>query len=116
MAYSGFEAAPADFAAAAPRFEKAADELATALERAVDELEGHGSFWGHDEEFGREYVADWHETTDLAFACEKALRAMAGQLAGSSAAYAAADEACAESFSSLHDRLAAILDPDGVRR
>jgi uncharacterized protein YukE len=116
MAVGGFEAAPADFAAAAPRFERAADGLSTALGRTVDALEGHGPFWGHDEEFEHEYLGDWRETADLATSCEQALREMADQLAGTSASYAGADEACAESFSTLHDRLAAILDPNGVRR
>ena len=116
MALSGFEAAPADFTAAAPRFEQAADGLSTALGRTVDELEGHGPFWSRDEEFEHEYLGDWRETADLAAACERALRAMAEQLSGTSAAYARADEASAESFSTLHDRLAAILDPNGARR
>lgn len=116
MTYSGFAAAPADFAAAAPRFEKAADELSTALGRTVDQLEGHGSFWGGDEEFEHEYRDDWSEAADLAAACERALRSMADQLADTSASYARTDEANAESFNALHDRLAAILDPNGAHR
>ncbi|HET9170752.1 MAG TPA: hypothetical protein VFN97_15050 [Actinospica sp.] len=116
MTYSGFEAATADFAAAAPRFEQAADGLAAALGRTVDELEGRGSFWGADGDFEHGYRADWSEAAELAAACERALRAMAEQLAGTSASYARTEEANAESFSTLHARLAAILDPDGVGR
>lgn len=116
MTYSGFEAAPADFAVAAPRFEQAADDLSTALGRTVGELEGHGPFWGQDEEFEHEYRSDWSEAAELAAACERALRAMAEQLADTSASYARTDEDCAESFSTLHDRLAAILDPNGTQR
>jgi uncharacterized protein YukE len=115
MTHSGFATAPADFAAAAPRFEKAADELSTALGRTVDQLEGHGSFWGGDEEFEHEYRDDWSEAADLA-ACEGALRSVADQLANTSASYARTDEASAESFNALHDRLAAILDPNGAHR
>ena len=115
MTYSGFEAAPADFAAAAPRFAQAADELSTALGRTVDELEGHGPFWGLDEEFEHEYLGDWRGAADLAAECERELRGMADQLAASSAAYQTTDEACADTFSTLHDRLAAILDPAGRR-
>jgi hypothetical protein len=116
MTHSGFEAAPADFAAAAPRFEQAADGLSTALVRTVDELEGHGPFWGQDDEFEEEYRGDWSEAAELAAACERALRAMADQLADTSAAYTRTDEACAQSFNTLHDRLAAILDPNGLSR
>lgn len=116
MTCSGFEAAPADFAAAAPRFERAADGLSKALGRTVDELEGHGPFWGHDADFEHEYREDWREAAELAAACERALRSMADQLADTSTAYVRTDEACAQSFESLHDRLAAILDPNGVRR
>ena len=116
MTYRGFEAAPADFAAAAPRFEQAADGLAAALGRTVDELEGHGAFWGGDSDFEHRYRGDWSEAAELAAACEKALRAMADRLAGTSASYTRTDEESAQSFSTLHDRLASILDPDGAAR
>ncbi|MBR7827531.1 hypothetical protein KDK95_14530 [Actinospica sp. MGRD01-02] len=116
MTHSGFQVAPADFAAAAPRFEHAADDLSAAVVRTVDVLEGHGSFWGQDEEFEHEYRADWSAAVDLATACEKGLRAVSDQLANTSVLYVQADDASAQSFGTLHDRLAAILDPNGVRR
>jgi len=116
MTYSGFEAAPADFAAAAPRFVQAADGLSAALGRTVDELEGQGPFWGYDEEFEHEYLADWGGAADLATECERALRAMAEQLADTSSAYQRTDEACAQSFGTLHDRMKSILEPAGERQ
>jgi hypothetical protein len=116
MAYSGFQVAPADFAAAAPRFEHAAEDLSAAVVRTVDVLEGHGSFWGHDEEFEREYRTDWCAAVDLATACEKGLRAVSDQLANTSALYVQADDSGVQSFTTLHERLAAILDPSSVRR
>ena len=108
MTYSGFEAAPADFAAAAPRFAQAADGLSTAYDRTVGELEGQGPFWGRDEQFEHGYLSDWRDTADLAAECERALRAMAEQLTDASAAYQRTDAACAESFEQLGDLL-----PDG---
>lgn len=116
MTYSGFQVAPADFAAAAPRFEHAADDLSAAVVRTVDVLEDHGSFWGHDEQFEHEYRTDWSTAVDLAAACEKGLRAVSDQLANTSALYVQADGSSAQTFNTLHDRLAAILDPNGVRR
>ena len=115
MTYSGFEAAPADFAAAAPRFAQAADDLSTAYDRTVGELEGQGPFWGPDEQFERGYLNDWRDTADLAAECERALRAMAEQLTDASAAYQRTDSACAEAFDGLGDALSDALGPTGGR-
>ena len=101
MTYSGFEAAPADLAAAAPRFAQAAEELSAAFDRTVGELEGQGPFWERDTEFEHGYLSDWRDTADLAAECERALRAMAAQLTDASAAYQRTDSACAESFEGL---------------
>ena len=98
MTHSGFDAAPADFAAAAPRFAEAADGLSAALARTVDELEGQGPFWGHDEEFGHEYLGDWRDTADLAAACDQVLRAVAGQLGGMASSYQNTDSTAAQDF------------------
>lgn len=98
MTHSGFEAAPADFAAAAPRFAEAADGLSAALARTVDELEGQGPFWDHDEEFGHEYLGDWRDAADLAAACAQVLRAVTGQLGGMAGSYQDADSAAARDF------------------
>ena len=111
MTYSGFEAAPADFAAAAPRFAQAADGLSTAFDRTARELEGQGPFWDRGEEFEHGYLSDWRDAADLAAECERALRAMAAQLADASTAYQRTDAACAESFDALGDALSDALGP-----
>ena len=111
MTYSGFEAAPADFAAAAPRFERAADGLSAAFDRTARELEGHGPFWDRDEEFEPGYLSDWRDTADLAAECERALRAMAAQLADASTAYRRTEAACADSFDALGDALSDARGP-----
>ena len=113
MTHSGFEAAPANFAAAAPRFAQAAEGLSTAYDRTVGELEGQGPFWGPDEQFERGYLNDWRDTADLAAECERALRAMAEQLADASTAYQRTDSACAESFEQLGAALSDALGPIG---
>ena len=110
MTYSGFEAAPADFAAAAPRFAQAADALSAALGRTVGELEGQGPFWAGDAQFEHGYLTDWRDAADLAAECERTLRAMAEQLAEASHAYQRTDEACADSFGGLVVELEAVLD------
>jgi uncharacterized protein YukE len=110
MTYSGFEAAPADFAAAAPRFAQAADALSAALDRTVGELEDHGPFWAGDAQFEHGYLTDWRDAADLAAECEQTLRAMAEQLAQASRAYQRTDVACAESFEGLVVELEAVLD------
>lgn len=110
MTYSGFEAAPADLAAAAPRLAQTADGLSAALDRTVGELEGHGRFWAEDTEFEHAYLSDWRDTADLAAECERALRAMAEQLADVSSAYQRTDAACAESFEGLSVELDSVLD------
>jgi uncharacterized protein YukE len=115
MTHSGFETAPADFAAAAPRFAQAADGLATAFDRTVGELEGQGPFWGRDAGFEHGYLSAWRDTADLAAECERALRAMAEQLADASAAYQRTDAACAESFDALGDVLSTAFGPTGGR-
>ena len=116
MTYSGFEAVPGDFAAAAPRLAQAADDLSTAFDRTVAELEGQGPFWGRDEEFERGYRSDWRDTADLAAECERALRALAEQLADASTAYQRTDERCAETFDELGDALSGASGPTGGRR
>jgi hypothetical protein len=116
MTYSGFEAAPADFAAAAPRFAQAAEGLSAAFGRTVHELEGQGPFWGRDEEFEHGYLGDWRAAADLAAECGRALRAMAEQLADASAAYQCTDSVCAESFDVLGNALSEALGSLGGRR
>ena len=98
MTHSGFEAAPADFAAAAPRFAEAADGLSAALARTVNELEGQGPFWGRDEDFEHEYLGDWRGTADLAAACAQVLRAVAAQLGGMANSYQNTDSMVAQDF------------------
>lgn len=107
MAYHGFEAAPADFAAAAPRIAGAADGLRAALGAADEALAEHGPFWGEDEDFELGYRVERRETGELAARCDQALRAMAQQLAGAATSYAAVDAAAAESFRALGVRLGA---------
>jgi len=116
MTYSGFEAAPADFAAAAPRFAQAAEELSAVFDRTVYELEGQGPFWGPDEEFEHGYLGGWRGAADLAAECERALRAMAEQLADASAAYQRTESACTESFDVLGNALSEVLGSLGGRR
>ena len=115
MTHSGFETAPADFAAAAPRFAQAADGLSTAFDRTVGELEGQGPFWGPDAEFEHGYLSNWRDAADLAAECERALRAMAEQLADASTAYQRTDAACAQSFDELGYALSAAFGPIGGR-
>jgi uncharacterized protein YukE len=115
MTYSGFQAAPADFAAAAPRFARAAESLSTAYDRTVGELEGRGPFWGPDAEFGHGYLSDWRDAADRAVECERALRAMAEQLADASTAYQRTDEACAQSLTQLSAALAEAFGSIGGR-
>ena len=109
MTYSGFEAAPADLAAAAPHLAQAADGLRAALDRTVGELEGQGRFWAEDTEFEHGYLSDRHAAADLAAQSERALRAMAEQLAEVSSAYQRTDAACAESFEGLGVELDSVL-------
>ena len=116
MTYSGFEAAPADFAAAAPRFAQAADGLSAAFDRTVAQLEGQGPFWGRDEEFEHGYLSDWRDTADLAAECEQALRAMAAQLSDACTAYQRTDSACADSFDELDGALSDAFGPAAGRR
>ena len=115
MTYSGFEAAPADFAAAAPRFARAAEGLSTAYDRTVGELEDRGPFWGSDAEFEHGYLSHWRCAADLAAECERALRAMAEQLADASTAYQRTDAACADSFTQLGAALAEAFGSTGGR-
>jgi uncharacterized protein YukE len=110
MTYSGFEAAPADFAAAAPRFAQAADGLSAALDRTVAELEGQGPFWAEGTQFEHGYLTDRRDAADLATECERVLRAMAEQLADVSRAYQRTDAACADSFDGLRAELESVLD------
>jgi len=98
MTHSGFDAAPADFAAAAPRFAEAADGLSAAFARTVNELESQGPFWGHDEDFEHEYLGEWRNAADLAAACEQVLRAVAGQLGGMASSYQDTDSMAAQDF------------------
>jgi uncharacterized protein YukE len=101
MTYSGFNAVPADFAAAAPRFTEAADELARARERAIDSLEGYGSFWANDFEFEHRYRGDWSAAADLATTCERALRTMGEELARVAQRYEGTDEGCAQNIRAI---------------
>jgi uncharacterized protein YukE len=100
--------APADFAAAAPRLDEAADALRTAFAAAEGALAGYGPFWGADEEFEHGYHRDRRAAGELAADCERALRAMARRLAGAGAAYAAAEDAAAGRFGELGLRLEAV--------
>ena len=105
MTHSGFEAAPADFAAAAPRIAQTADDLSAALDRTVARLEDQGPFRAGDAESDHGYPGNWRDAADLAAECERALRAMAEQLAEVSRAYQRTDAACAEAFDGLGPKL-----------
>jgi uncharacterized protein YukE len=115
MTHSGFDAAPADFAAAAPRFARAAESLSTAYDRTVGELEGLGPFWGPDAEFEHGYLSSRRDAADLAAECARALRAMAEQLADASTAYQRTDAACAQSFTQLSAALVEAFGSTGGR-
>jgi hypothetical protein len=58
MAQDGFNIQVEDFAAVAPKFTQAGDELTSATSKETSELDGLGAFWGttaHGPEFGEKY-------------------------------------------------------------
>lgn len=101
MGDSGFKAAPADFASAAPRLDEAADALATAVRTAEAVHADCGVFWGEDEAFEHDYRQQERDAAEFAGRCERLLRAMADQLARAAASYAKAEMAAADAFASV---------------
>jgi hypothetical protein len=116
MRYSRFEAAPADFAAAAPRLSEAADGLRAAFAAAEVALAEPGGCRGADAdaEFEHGYHRDRCAAVELAAACEQALRDLARRLAAVGAGYAAAEDAAAERFGELALRLEALAVAEAV--
>jgi uncharacterized protein YukE len=101
MANGGFQTAPADLAAAAPRLSDAAQALSATLRETEAALADHGSFWGADGEFEHEYRGASSAAVGLAAECAQALRSLARQLTDAAASYTDAEDAATDGFTAV---------------